>query len=302
MTIREAQQKLLFQLYHIYDNHEALAITNLVLENLVGWKRIDRIINKNVLLSKPQLDLFSRYANELSTHKPVQYVLHEAWFRNLKFYVDESVLIPRPETEELVDWIVTENKRESSSPRNQKPFSLEKPQNSPLTLLDIGSGSGCIPIALKKELENATVFSCDISEKALAIAKRNALSNNTEVDFLQLDFLNKTQRDNLSPCQIIVSNPPYIPANERSSMAVHVVNFEPDAALFVNDDNPLIFYEAIADFALDKLLTGGMVYTEIHEDFSSNVKELFLRKGFSSITVKKDIHGKNRMLKATMLP
>jgi release factor glutamine methyltransferase len=295
MTIHEAQQKLLFQLYHIYDNSEAAAITNLIMENLVGWKKIDRIINKNVPLSMPQLELFEKYSEELSTHKPVQYVLHEAWFCNMKFYVDENVLIPRPETEELVEWIVEEVSNKEQGTRN-------KDQDSPFTIFDIGTGSGCIPIALKKKLTNINIYSCDISKEALNVAKRNALSNNTDVNFLRLDFLNKEKRDELPACDIIVSNPPYIPSHEKKSIADNVVNFEPHIALFVNDDDPLIFYKAIADLALEKLLPNGMIYAELHEDLSSDVKELFLQKGFQAVTIKKDLHGKNRMLKATMLP
>jgi release factor glutamine methyltransferase len=272
------------------------------MENLVGWKKIDRIINKNVPLSMPQLELFEKYLQELSTNKPVQYVLHEAWFCNMKFYVDENVLIPRPETEELVEWIVDEVRSKKSEVRSKKSDSPFTIHHSPFTILDIGTGSGCIPIALKKKLDDVNIYSCDISGKALEVAKRNALSNDADVNFLQLDFLNKEQRDELPSCNIIVSNPPYIPSNEKTSTPANVVNFEPHIALFVNDNDPLIFYNAIADFALEKLLPHGMIYAELHENLSSDVKKLFLQKGFQNVTIKKDLHEKNRMLKATMLP
>jgi release factor glutamine methyltransferase len=309
MTIHEAQQKLLFQLYHIYDDRETAAITNLVMENLVGWKKIDRIINKNVPLSLRQLELFEKYLEELSTHKPVQYVLNEAWLCDMKFYVDENVLIPRPETEELVEWVVEEVGSRKSEVGSRKKGASDKEQNSPLTndhslftVLDIGTGSGCIPIALKKKLNDINVYSCDISERALDVAKRNAVSNNVDVNFLQLNFLNKEQWDELPYSNRIVSNPPYIPASDKSSMSSNVINFEPHIALFVNDDDPLIFYNAISDFALEKLLPGGIVYTELHEDLHSDVKKLFLQKGFQNVMIKKDLQGKHRMLKATMLP
>ncbi|HSZ85836.1 MAG TPA: peptide chain release factor N(5)-glutamine methyltransferase [Puia sp.] len=309
MTIHEAHQKLLFQLYHIYDSNEAEAIANLVMENLVGWKKIDRIINKYVPLSIPQLELFEKYLQELSTHKPVQYILQEAWFCNLKFYVDENVLIPRPETEELVEWIAEEVRSKKLKVRMKEQGTSDKKQDppftihhSPLTILDIGTGSGCIPVALKKKLDNVNIYSCDISEKALEVAKRNALSNNAGINFLHLDFLNNEQRNELPSCNIIVSNPPYIPANDKSSIPNNVINFEPHIALFVNDDDPLIFYNVIADFALEKLLSNGIVYAELHEDLFSNVKKLFLQKGFQGVTIKKDLLGKHRMLKATMLP
>src|SRR5579862_1607969 len=291
MTIHEAQQKLLFRLYHIYDNNEAAAITNLIMEKLVGWNKIDRIMNKRVPLSRPQIELFEKYSKELSTHRPVQYVLHEAWFCNISLYVDENVLIPRPETEELVDWIMKD-----------AGLSLQETtlngHGSPLTVLDVGTGSGCISIALKKKLNQLTVYACDVSEKALDVAKRNALLNNTDIKLLQLDFLNIELRNELPSCNIIVSNPPYIPWSNRSAIDANVVNFEPHHALFVNDDDALVFYHALADFALKKLLPHGAIYAELHEDLSSNVKKLFLQKGFSEAVIRNDMYGKRRMLKA----
>jgi release factor glutamine methyltransferase len=292
MTIQEAQQKLLFELYHIYDNNEAAAITNLIMENLVGWKKIDRILNKNIPLSLQQVELFTKYSEELSTHKPVQYVLHEAWFCNMKFYVDENVLIPRPETEELVDWISSEVGRSAPS----------ETQRSELTMLDVGTGCGCISIALKKKLNNVTVYSSDISGKALEVAKRNALSNNAAVNFLQLDFLNIKSRHELPDCNIIVSNPPYIPLKEKATVPANVINFEPHIALFVNDNDPLVFYKAIADFAVKKLLPHGAIYAELHEDLFLDVKKLLLQEGFQDVIIKKDLQGKYRMVKATLLP
>jgi|SRR5271154_1191244 len=329
MTIHDAQQKLLFRLYDMYDNGEAAAITNMVMENISGWKRIDRVINKTVPLSMPQEELFKKYFEELSTYKPVQYVLHEAWFCNMKFYVDENVLIPRHETEELVEWVVEEVRSEKLEDRSRKSevrgkkentrdkeqearnneqdstFNTQHSQfpipNSSFTILDVGTGSGCIPIVLKKKIPGANIFSCDVSEKALDVAKKNALSNKVDINFFLLDFLDKEKRKELPSCNIIVSNPPYIPLSDKNSMPANVINFEPHVALFVNENDPLIFYNAIADFALEKLLPPGLIYTEIHEDLSSNVKELFLQKGFQDVTIKKDIHGKTRMLKATML-
>ncbi|SRR5579871_178692 len=294
MTIHEAQQKLLFQLYHIYDNAEAAAIVNLVMENITDWKKVDRILNKNVPLSNPQLELFEKYSAALMMHEPVQYVLHEAWFCGMKFYVDENVLIPRPETEELVDWIVQELSSEQRGMGNNK-------QDPPLIMLDIGTGSGSVPIALKKKLDHAIIYSCDISKNALQVAKQNASSNAADVHFIDLDFLNKEDRSQLPSCHIIVSNPPYIPLLEKNSLAEHVKNFEPHTALFVNDNDPLVFYKAIADFAAEKLLLPGRIYVETHEELAGNVKKLFLQKGFDEVTIKKDIYGKDRMLKATML-
>ncbi|HVM89660.1 MAG TPA: peptide chain release factor N(5)-glutamine methyltransferase [Puia sp.] len=296
MTIHEAQQQLLFQLYHIYDDREAAAIANLVMENITEWKRIDRVLNKNVPLSLPKTELLKRYTEELSAHKPVQYVLHEAWFAGMKFYVDENVLIPRPETEELVEWIVREVQHSDSAVSSPMTDNRQ-----PLTVLDVGTGSGCIPIALKKKLPGAEIFSCDVSEAALYVAKKNAQENNTEINFLHIDFLKEEQRDQLPIVDIIVSNPPYIPLTEKITMQQNVIGYEPHLALFVEDDNALMFYEAIAAFAKTKLKPRGTVYVEIHEELAPHVKKLFSFSGFQQVEIKKDMQGKDRMIKATML-
>src|SRR5579871_5103279 len=312
MTIHEAQQKLLFQLYHIYDNAEAAAIVNLVMENITDWKKVDRILNKNVPLSNPQLELFEKYSAALMMHEPVQYVLHEAWFCGMKFYVDENVLIPRPETEELVEWIVAEIRSKKLEDRilnsNIQHSNLLTTDHLPLTthhsqltIIDIGTGSGCIPIALKKKLPDAKIYSCDISEKALEVAKKNAAINQTEINFLHLDFLDEEKRNALPVFDIIVSNPPYIPITDKKTMQQNVIDFEPHNALFVPDNDPLIFYKAIIEFAKTHLYRKGQIFFEMHEDQSANVKKLFPTQGFCQIEIKKDLQNKNRMLKATML-
>ncbi len=294
MTIHEAQQQLTFKLHDIYEDREASAITNLVLENVTGWKKIDRVVNKQSALSLLQEELLKKYTEELLMHKPVQYVLHEAWFAGMKFYVDENVLIPRPETEELVDWIL----EEAGGRVAEETFTFH---HSPFTILDIGTGSGCIPIALKKKLPDAKIFSCDVSEAALQIANQNAKDNNVEINFINLDFLNTQEREKLPTCDIIVSNPPYVPMKDEETMQQNVIGYEPHLALFVEDNNPLIFYEAIADFASKKLLPEGKIFVEIHEAQSSNVKKLFLLNNFQHVEIKKDILGKERMIKATTL-
>jgi release factor glutamine methyltransferase len=300
MTIHEAHQNLLLQLHPIYGDREAAAITELVMENVTKWKKIDRVINKNIPLSLSKTILLKKYTEELLSYKPVQYVLHEAWFAGTKFYVDENVLIPRPETEELVDWIVREvwssESGVGSRTRGEK-FSIH---DSTFTILDIGTGSGCIPIALKKKLPGAEIYSCDISEPALNIAKQNAIGNNADVHFIQLDFLDKKQRASLSSFDIIVSNPPYIPVKDKETMMRNVTDYEPHLALFVENDNPLIFYEAIADFAKEKLSVHGKIFVEMHEEQSSHVNKLFSSENFLT-EIKKDMQGKERMLKATRL-
>ena len=307
MTIHEAHQQLLFQLYHIYDDREAAAITNLVMENITEWTKIDRVLNKNLPLSLPKIDLLKKYTEELLQHKPLQYVLHEAWFAGMKFYVDEHVLIPRPETEELVDWLVSQVMNKNIAANSQiltesKGTTQSGISNSPLRILDIGTGSGCIPIAIKKRLPFAELYSCDISEAALNVAKLNAKNNQQDIHFLQLDFLNRAEREKLPQVDIIISNPPYIPIKDLQTMMPNVTAHEPHLALFVENESPLIFYKTIVDFAIEKLAADGMLFVETHEDQAGSVKKLFPENYFTDIEIKTDMQGKQRMIKATMLP
>jgi release factor glutamine methyltransferase len=285
MTIQQARQQLLFQLFHIYNEREARNIADMVMEHLTEWKKIDRVMNKETPLSLPKQELLQQYITELLDHKPVQYVLNEAWFAGMKLYVDKEVLIPRPETEELVNWMVAD---------------LQLPIRD-VKILDIGTGSGCIPIALKKKLGEASIYSCDISEHALEIANKNAAALDSAVEFILCDFLNKEERNQLPAVDVIVSNPPYIPASEKTAIPENVVRFEPHLALFVSDDDPFQFYHAIADFAKKKLSKDGAVYVEIHEDLSVPIREMFSKKGFKKIELKKDLQEKPRMVKASQL-
>ncbi|HYJ62709.1 MAG TPA: peptide chain release factor N(5)-glutamine methyltransferase, partial [Parafilimonas sp.] len=223
------------------------------------------------------------YLQELINHKPVQYVLNEAWFAGMKFFVDEHVLIPRPETEELVEWIV------------QNAFT-----NSRFSILDIGTGSGCIAIALKNKIKNADVFALDISETALKIAALNAQKNNTDINFSKADILQNQIKINMPLFDVIVSNPPYITKKESAEMHTNVIAYEPHVALFVPDENPLLFYNAISDFALSHLKEKGNLYFEIHENFANDIVNLMQQKGFQSIEIKKDLQQKNRMVKAVL--
>lgn len=283
MTIHEAQQRLLFQLYNIYDDREAANIADLVMEHITGWSKVDRILNKQVPLRDSTVVLFEKYTSELMSHTPVQYVLKEAWFCGMKFGVNQSVLIPRPETEELVEWIVYTIKK-SRSPK-------------PIKILDVGTGSGCIAIALKKRLLMADIIACDISFEALDVAKQNAISLAAEISFLQLNFLDETEWSRLPDFDIIVSNPPYIPEKDAGSMHRNVLDFEPHVALFVDNNDPLVFYNAIAKFAEKKLESGGWIFAEIHEAFGAKMNDLFAEKGFANVELKKDLQGKDRMLR-----
>jgi release factor glutamine methyltransferase len=280
MTIQEARRQSVEQLSTIYEEGEATSISDWLLENLTGTRKTERLIQKESTLDSSQQLQFSSYLQALLRHEPIQYVLHEAWFCGLKLYVDSNVLIPRPETEELVEWIISNCK-----------FPVDE-----LRILDIGSGSGCIPIALKRRIRKAQVWSCDISEGALQVAKQNAATLGTEVNFLQLNFLDPTLWDQLPVADIIVSNPPYIPANEKEKMQANVTRYEPSTALFVPDNDPLLFYKAIARFGKQKLAAGGVIYLEINEDLGKPVTSLFESEGYT-VELKKDMQGKDRMVR-----
>jgi release factor glutamine methyltransferase len=281
--MQEATYFLLKKLRSIYSEEEAGQITDWVMESLTGSKKTERMLYKNAAITYKEESELQQLTERLMQHEPVQYVLNEAWFCGFKFYVDKNVLIPRPETEEMVEWIITNCK-----------FPIDK-----LSILDIGSGSGCIPIALKRKLRKAEVWSCDISDEALAVAKKNANDLGIDVNFFHLDFLNEEGHEQLPSFDIIVSNPPYIPEKDKEVMQPNVVKYEPHIALFVPDNDALVFYKAIADFGKKNLNKNGTIFLEIHEDYSKTVIQLFQSKNYLT-EIKKDMQGKERMLKASM--
>jgi release factor glutamine methyltransferase len=288
MTIQEAYQQLVSKLQQVYDVREAANISNMVVEHFTGHKKINRIVNKHQLLTHDQLENISTATNELLTHKPVQYVLHEAWFAGLPFDVNEYVLVPRPETEELVEWMVSDAQdMANSSDENTSTF----------TLIDIGTGSGCIPIALKKKLPACSITAIDVSKDALDVAMKNAVKFDAPINFQQVNFLDINSWTQLGKYDVIVSNPPYIKQSEAATMDKNVLAFEPHVALFVPDNNALVFYEAIAAFAVHNLQHNGAIYLEINEALGAKVATLFTTIGFSA-TIKKDMQGKDRMVKA----
>ncbi|TDH27740.1 peptide chain release factor N(5)-glutamine methyltransferase [Segetibacter sp. 3557_3] len=284
MTIHTAYRRLLAALYDVYDNREAANICDLVIEHVTGQRKIDRIMYKDLPVSQKQEDELEAVEAKLISGVPVQYVLGEAWFADMKLYVNDQVLIPRPETEELVSWICTDLERH--------------PNLANITLLDIGTGSGCIAIALKKRLKLVQVTALDVSPNALEVAQRNATEYNANIDLLQLNFLEQSAREKLGTFKIIVSNPPYIREQEAASMAANVLDHEPHRALFVPDNDALIFYQAIAEFGKSHLEKEGAVYMEINEHFGEEVQALFKNNGYVNVQVKKDLQGKDRMVKA----
>ncbi|HEY8690265.1 MAG TPA: peptide chain release factor N(5)-glutamine methyltransferase [Chitinophagaceae bacterium] len=295
MTIDEEYKKFVKQLQSIYDKRESENITDWVFESIGGIKRLHRISDKQKQLNNTLVEQLNAALQQLLAHKPVQYVLGEVWFYKMKLLVNEHVLIPRPETEELVEWVVEDVQRTMYEVRSKKNLNIQHRTSNIVHLLDIGTGSGCIAIALKKELPDAEIFAIDVSEDALKVAKQNAQDQNTTINFLQLDFLNEDDWSSLQSFDIIISNPPYIPENEKSKLAKNVVNHEPHMALFVNDNDPFIFYKKIAVFADKHLKEKGKFFVEVHEDYAKEVQQIFAEKNFTA-EIKKDIYKRERMI------
>jgi len=286
MTIIEAQQQLIQRLSPIYDKREAGNIADMVMESVTGYKKSERVIHKTSSLDNELSERLEKYIIDLEQQKPVQYVLKEAWFYGMNFYVDENVLIPRPETEELVNWVVKEIHSSESVGWNRRTI-----------ILDVGTGSGCIPVSLKKAIPSAELWGCDVSELALNVARINSAKLGHLVDFQGLDFLDPVQRNQLPHVNILVSNPPYVPEKDKESMQPNVVKYEPHIALFVPDNDPLIFYRSIADFGNHRMHKDGIIFVEIHEDLASPLREIFRSAGYSRIELRRDMQGKERMMK-----
>ena len=296
MKIAAAERYIRQQLSTIYEEQEAATIANMVLEHITGYTRLDRITKKEDGLTAAQTDRLQQYIHRLQRHEPVQYVLQEAWFYGMRLYVNNSVLIPRPETEELVQWIIDDTKASGKDVFIRR--ANEADESTQLKILDVGSGSGCIALALKKAMPKADVWGCDVSDEALTVARRNGADLNIRVDFVALNFLDAAQQLQLPIVDIIVSNPPYIPLKDKAQMQPNVVAHEPHTALFVPDNDALIFYKAIIGFAKKRLYDKGTIYMEIHEDLGEAVVLLFSEAGFQNVRLKKDMQGKNRMVKA----
>lgn len=255
-------------------------------EHVLNYSKTDLLLNKDLTMSESELLKFNNIVKQLKKNKPIQYILGNTYFYGLNLNVNESVLIPRPETEELVDWII-------------KDYSNKK--TTSLKLLDIGTGSGCIAIALSKNISESDVFALDVSIEALEIAKVNANKNDQKnIHFIEADINHISTLKSFNfptDFDIIVSNPPYITESEQSAMYKNVLDYEPHVALFVKDTNPLIFYVSIANFAIQKLQKNGALFFEINELFGKEMIKMLLEKGFINIELRKDINGKDRMIK-----
>jgi release factor glutamine methyltransferase len=255
----------------------------MLFEHVTGNNQLQQVIHKSDQLSEVQLNELKKYGEELAKGKPIQYILGKAWFMGKEYIVNDQVLIPRPETEELVEWV------------------LEYAEiiNKPLHIIDIGTGSGCIPIALKTALPDCSLCGLDISEGALAVAKLNATQLNANIEWIQQDILMSASMP--SNYDIIVSNPPYIPFNEKVNMQVQVKNYEPALALFVTNEDPLIFYRIIGRLGKQCLNPNGQLFFEMHYDQGKAIQTLFDEMGYHA-ELRKDMFGKDRMIRASLKP
>jgi release factor glutamine methyltransferase len=290
MTLNEARTVLTKELKNVYESDELRNIIELVIEHITNMSRAEQVKNKVPYLTCTQLEDLDAITERLKKNEPVQYVLGEAWFAGMKFKVNKNVLIPRPETEELVDWIVKESQK--SNPESFR----DKSQN----IIDIGTGSGCIPITLKHQLPEANVSAIDVCSEALFNATENAIKLNTEVDFTLLDFLDEEKWNELHQYDIIVSNPPYVKQSEINTIHERVKEFEPHLALFVPDNDPILFYKKLSDFSMKHLNAGGKLFVEINEALGEAVSNLFRSAGFLNVDLKKDMQGKDRMVMASV--
>ena len=267
------------ELTGIYSKQEIESLIFLIFEKLKGYSRTQFLMAKDEILKVEELDEINQIVARIKTCEPIQYILGETEFYGLPFYTASGVLIPRPETEELVQWIIQENQ-------------LTEP-----VILDICTGTGCIAISLRKNIARSKVFACDISPVCIETTKRNAILNNADVSVFHCDILNNHSEINIPVLDVIVSNPPYVLMKEMKGMAKNVLDYEPELALFVPDDDPLIFYSRIAEFAVIHLNDGGSLYFEINEAFGNECSVMLREKGFSETEIKKDIHGKDRMIR-----
>lgn len=282
MKISDYKINFIDQIAPIFGKSEAESFFYIILEYLHNVKRIDLALNHNLEMTEMLILKWNKISKDLKTHKPIQYILGETEFYGLLFKVNKHTLIPRPETEELVQLIV-----------NAKLKAVEN-----IKILDIGTGSGCIAIALAKNMPNAKVFALDISEKALKIAKLNAMSNQVEVTFLHQNILETASLK--QHYDLIVSNPPYVRNLEKVEISKNVLHFEPHLALFVDDNDALLFYRKIAQLAKINLSKNGFLYFEINQYLADETIDMLQNLNFKNIHLYQDVYGNDRMISCTL--
>ena len=274
MKLKDLKKDFITKLAITYPNEEILSFFKILCEEYLNMSPTELLLAGEELINKKQIDMFSKAIVKLLNEEPIQYILETTSFYGLEFICSPSALIPRPETEELVDWIV-------------------KSETNEIKILDIGTGTGCISVSLANR-NGFVVDALDVSSSALELAKQNAKKNEVDINFIEADifeYISNKQYD------LIVSNPPYIRNLEKKKMQNNVLNFEPRLALFVEDDNPLVFYNSILQFANSNLYEKGSVYFEINENFSREMESLLYSYGFTEIELKKDSFGKNRFIR-----
>jgi len=281
MSLQEIKVFLKQKLSSKIDAVELTSLIGMLIEAVTGLNRMQQIVNVNTELTKEQQAQIEHYAEQLLAGQPIQYILGKAWFMGSELMVNEHVLIPRPETEELIEWII----------------SYASIMNKPLSIIDIGTGSGCIPIALKLALPLCKLTGLDISKDALGVAQINAKNLNASIEWMEEDILNTAALD--TSYDIIVSNPPYIPLREKKDMQDQVLNFEPSIALFVSNEDPLIYYRAIAKIGKQSLSKNGQLFFEIHFDQGKAILALLDELNYHA-ELRQDSFGKNRMIRASL--
>jgi release factor glutamine methyltransferase len=311
MLLKSYKTKFFQELSSLYDEKEIESFFYLILENFHQIKRIDLALNPQMEMNDKQLLYWERVLADLKKQKPIQYILGETEFYGLPFLVNENTLIPRPETEELVELIIKQNSKSEIPP---EPKVNGAKLNSKLKILDIGTGSGCIAISLVKNISNVEVYAIDISEEALETAKKNAQINQVEIHFIQADILKINNLEQLptsnpklethnpkleTQFDIIVSNPPYVRNLEKQEINPNVLEYEPHLALFVEDEDALLFYRKIAQLALKSLSPNGRLYFEINQYLGKETVELIESFGFKNVVLHKDIYGNDRMIEGT---
>ncbi len=279
-TISDIVAYIKVKLLNSYPEHEIENFSYLIFEYLLNYTKIDLHIHSNEIISNSIVKKIFEITNDLKKNKPIQYIFGKTEFYGLPFKLSSNVMIPRQETEELVNWIIKENSKKN------------------IKILDIGTGSGCIAVALAKFLNNSTIEAMDISEKAIDLAENNAKLNKVYVKFYLYNILQHEENQMHTKYDIIVSNPPYIKESEKSILPLNVLNYEPKEALFVPDSDPLMFYRAIAKFGLQNLSKKGKIYFEINESLPDDVKNELFKYRYKKIETRKDINGKYRMVKA----
>ncbi|WP_109298966.1 peptide chain release factor N(5)-glutamine methyltransferase [Aquimarina sp. AU474] len=282
MKISDLRKSFLESLSKIYDTEEVLSFFYILSEKKLDLRRVDVAMQLDKKLNPEEVMFFTEAEKRLKSQEPIQYIVGETNFYGLLFFVNPHVLIPRPETEELVDWILKDVK-------NQK---------QPLKILDIGTGSGCIAVSLAKNLPNAKVYAIDISDKAIEVAKENARINQVKVTYITTDVLNEEIFH--EDFDVIVSNPPYVRELEKKEMKSNVLENEPSLALFVTNNDPLLFYTKITTIALHKLKPDGSLYFEINQYLSRETKKMIEASHFESVILKKDMYHNDRMIRARL--